>query len=158
MYVLFRLNTPLVSVFLREKNRGRERLFLPLFRFFHGQNEIFTCVFFGFFHFFHARNWFSRANFWLSSRPKKLFHGQKNENFHGQYFCFTGTFLAQKTATQKPCKNQCAKHSELGSGVNWVVSGARIFTKKRPCKSWGKKERSATKKKGRPALGEKRLA
>ena len=155
MILTLNINTavgPTSVFFLAWKKSGRESLFLPIFRFFHGQNEIFTCVFFGFFHFFHARNWFSRANFWFSSRPKKLFHAQKNENFHGHFF-------RPKTAVQQPCKNQFAKRSELGSGVNWVVSGARICTKKWPCNSWEKKEREAPrKKKGRPALWEKRLA
>ena len=70
---------------------------------------------------------------------------------------FTGTFFRPKTASQQPCKKQCAKRSELVSGVNWVFSGARIFMLKRPCNS-GEKRSAKRHKKGRPALGEKRLA
>ena len=86
-----------LSVFFffgREKKSGRERLFLPVFRFFHGQNLLFTPIFFGFFNFFHARIFFSRALFVFFSRAKKRFHGQKFENFHGHLFFFTGTFYA----------------------------------------------------------------
>ena len=71
---------------------GVKALFWALFGFFHGQKWIFTPVFFGFFHFFHARILISRANFRFFSRAKNLFHGQKYENFHGQNFFFTGTF------------------------------------------------------------------
>ena len=69
--------------FGREKKSGRESLFLALFLFFHGQNAFFTPVFFDFFNFFHARIFFSRANFWFFARAKNRFHGQKSENFHG---------------------------------------------------------------------------
>ena len=81
-----------VFFFGREKKSGRESLFLPIFRFFHGQNFIFTCTFFGFFMFFHAQFFFSRALFHFFSRAKKTVSRATFSDFCAFFAFLTGFF------------------------------------------------------------------
>ena len=86
-----------------KKKSGREGLFLPVFRFFHVQNLLFTVIFFGFFDFFHACNFFSRALFGFFSRAKKRFHGQKCSEFSRASFFFSRALF-------KPTPPCCPTH------------------------------------------------
>ena len=129
-----------------KKKVGVKAFFCRFFDFFTGKMRFSRVCFSVFFTFFTRVIGFHGQIFDFLHAQKNFFTPKKMRIFTGIFF-FHGHFFRPKTAVQQPCKNQFAKRSELGSGVNWVVSGARICTKKWPCNSWEKKEREAPRKK-----------
>ena len=123
-----------------KKKVGVKAFFSRFFDFFTGKMRFSRVCFSVFFTFF-TRVIFFHGQIFDFLHAQKNFFTPKKWEFSRAFFCFHGHFFRQKTAPQQPSKNQ------FGSGVNWVVSGARICTKKRPWNPWEKKEREAPRKK-----------